>query len=154
MVWSGFRLADIRAVAALSARERRLLAQAVVVLPITGLLVKRAGYRRLHDTLSRVVPVAPIPADPLGEATTISRLVSLAADRGPLPATCLSRSLALWLLLRRHGVEADVCLGLRGGGAQPHGHAWVEYQGRPLNETVDVRNRFLVMNANAPGPKL
>jgi hypothetical protein len=151
MVWSGFRLAEVRAVVALSARERGLLAQAVVVLPITGVLVKRAGYRRLHDTLSRVVPVAPIPADPLAEATTISRLVSLAADRGPIRATCLTSSLALWLLLRRHGVEAEVCLGVRGGTAEPHGHAWVEYQGRPLNETVDVRNRFFVMNA--PGPR-
>ena len=151
MVWSGFRLTDVRAVAALSARERRLLAQAAMVLPVTGLLVKRAGYRRLHDALSRMVPVARAPADPLAEATTISRLVSLAADRGPVAATCLSQSLALWLLLRRHGVEADICLGVRGGSVHPHGHAWVEYQGRPLNEKVDVRNRFLVMNG--PGPR-
>jgi hypothetical protein len=118
---------------------------------MTGLLVKRAGYRRLHDTLTRMVPVAPIPANPLAEAKTISRLVSLAANRSPIPATCLSQSLALWLLLRRHGVEADICLGVRGGTAPPHGHAWVEYQGRPLNETVDVRSRFLVMNG--PGPR-
>jgi hypothetical protein len=151
MVWSGFRRTDLRAFAALSARERRLLAEAAVVLPITRLLVKWAAYRRLHDTLSRMIPVAPIPADPLAEATTISRLVSRAANRSPIPATCLSQSLALWLLLRRHGVEADICLGVRGGTAQPHGHAWVEYQGRPLNETVDVRSRFLVMNG--PGPK-
>jgi hypothetical protein len=128
-----------------------VLAQAVVVLPIIGLLVKRGGYRRLLDMLSRVVPVASIPVDPLAQAMTISRLVSLAADRGPIPASCLSRSLALWLLLRRHGVEADVCLGVRGGATEPHGHAWVEYQGQPLNETIDVRNRFLVMHA--PGPR-
>jgi hypothetical protein len=150
MVWSGFRLTDVRAVAALPARERRLLAQAAVVVPITGLVLNRAGYRRLLDTLSRVVPVAPIPVDPLAEATRISRLVSMAADRSPVPATCLSRSLALWLLLRRHGVEARICLGVRAGTEQPHAHAWVEYQGRPLNETVDVRNRFLVMNATGP----
>jgi hypothetical protein len=151
MAWSGFRLTDVRAIAALTGRERRLLAQAVVAVPVTSLLVRWAGYRRVHDTLRRLVVVAPTPADPLAEAMTISGLVSRAADRSPLGATCLSRALALWLLLRRHGVDADVCLGVRGGTAAPHGHAWVEYQGQPLSERDDVRNDFLVMNAPGPG---
>jgi hypothetical protein len=150
VAWSSFKAADLRAVAALPAQERRLLAQAMLIVPMIGVLVKLTGFRRLQHMLSRVVPIAPISGDPLIEAATINRLVSVAADRGPIPATCLSRSLALWVLLRRHGVEADVCLGVRGGIGRLHGHAWVEYRGQPLNETGDVRERFAVMDAPAP----
>ncbi len=130
----------------MSAPEQRVIAQAFILLPVIGLLVRAAGFRRLKDALTRLAPLAPILADPLPEATMITRLVTAAASRNPVPSTCLSRSLTLWLLLRRHGVDADICLGIRGGTPQFEGHAWVECLGWPLNEHHRVRDHFAVMD--------
>ena len=64
----------------------------------------------------------------------------------PLAGNCLSRSLTLWWLLRRHGVAADVRLGvnLAEGFAA---HAWVEWQGQVLNDTPDVSSRYQPLEA-------
>jgi hypothetical protein len=66
----------------------------------------------------------------------IVRRVSLAAAFYPRRARCLEQSLALYLLLRRRGVPAELRLG-----AQPrpfYAHAWVEVDGTPLAEQGDL----------------
>lgn len=66
----------------------------------------------------------------------IVRRVSLAAAFYPRRARCLEQSLALYLLLRRRGVAAELRLG-----AQPrpfYAHAWVEVDGAPLAEQGDL----------------
>jgi hypothetical protein len=48
-------------------------------------------------------------------------------------ATCLTQALAAQLLLRAHGYDSTLCLGVAGGGSDDFmAHAWVERQGRIL----------------------
>ena len=63
------------------------------------------------------------------------RRVAKAAAFYPGRAECLEQSLAVHLLLRRRGVAAELRMGVR---PSPFtAHAWIEYQGRPVNETED-----------------
>jgi hypothetical protein len=145
MASSGSRRSDLRAAIALSVPERRLLARALVILPVVRVLLGLTSYRRSKQALGHLVPVAPTPPDPLLAATMVDRMVTVAARRSPVPSNCLTQSLTRWLLLRQRGVDAEVCLGVRRGTGELEGHAWVEYRGRALNGSDDVRRRFAAM---------
>jgi len=69
-------------------------------------------------------------------------LVQLAVRRLPLASACLSRSLVLWALLRAQGVDSELRFGVRRVGDDLEAHAWVEHQGRPLNDAGDVDLHF------------
>jgi hypothetical protein len=62
-----------------------------------------------------------------------------AAGRYVPAATCLTRSLALYGLLRRQGLAAQLRLGVRRSGrGRLVAHAWVEWDGVPLPAGEDV----------------
>ena len=75
--------------------------------------------------------------------TLLADAVSLVAGRSLVGARCLGRSLAVWFLLRRRGIDAELVIGVQ----MPHegelpAHAWVEVAGQPVNDEADVRERF------------
>ncbi len=56
---------------------------------------------------------------------------------------CLPRSLALAMALRRLGVDAEICFGVQ---KFPFlAHAWVEADGRAINETPDAVQRYTLL---------
>ncbi len=56
---------------------------------------------------------------------------------------CLPRSLALVMALRRLGVDAEICFGVQ---KFPFlAHAWVEANGRAINETPDAVQRYTLL---------
>ena len=69
-------------------------------------------------------------------------MVAIAARHGVHQGNCLSQSLTLQRLLARHGVAAELRIGARRAGDRLEAHAWVEHQGRPLNDSADVAARF------------
>jgi hypothetical protein len=69
------------------------------------------------------------------------RRLAMAALFYPGRARCLEQSLALYVLLRRRGVPAELKLGV-----QPYpfnAHAWVELNGSPLNERLETVRQFV-----------
>lgn len=76
------------------------------------------------------------------DATRLSQAVSRVRRYGPYRGNCLSTSIALLWLLRRHGCDAVLRLGAQ---LKPEGltaHAWVELDGVVLNDTADVVTRY------------
>lgn len=71
-----------------------------------------------------------------------SRMVSIAAVRGIYRANCLEKSLALWCILSRQGIESRILLGARKVDGSLDAHAWVELDRAILNDDDDVRSRY------------
>ena len=72
-----------------------------------------------------------------------TRTVTLAAAFFPGRAICLEQALALFLVLRRRGVPAEIRVGV-----QPYpfaAHAWVELDGAAVNEDEEFVRQFVVM---------
>jgi hypothetical protein len=66
----------------------------------------------------------------------MARTVDAVARRLPVRSKCLPRSLALWTMLQRAGIDANLRIGMRTDGSG-EAHAWVEHDGCALGEQVD-----------------
>lgn len=132
----------------LSPAERRLLLQALLLLPLASTGLRVGGMRRTRAWLSGLTHAEATQAL---DAATVARVVRIASQRGPVRAKCLSAALTLEALLKRHGHRGELKLGVRKGQRGLEAHAWIEHDGAPLMETAGVRQRFGPLEP-APGP--
>jgi hypothetical protein len=140
-------MGDLGKLRALGAEERRLLALCLVAIPWVVIGLRLFGFRRMRAFLGRKAG-ANRPArtwtskTAAARARVVARIAGLAAGRGPVRATCLRRSMLVWWLLRREGIDATVRIGVRRDGAELRAHAWVEHRGTPIDEGDDPRIEF------------
>lgn len=129
----------------LSRSEQWSLLQAFLALPFIGLGLRLMGLRRLQALLSHW-PLKKTRGVPQEQIITVAqaqgRFVQVAVRHGLYRPTCLPQSLALWWLLRCHGIETDLRVGVKPGANGLEAHAWVELQGQPLNDDLDVHLHF------------
>jgi Transglutaminase-like superfamily len=138
------RFRKVRLLRALSRSDARLLARAFVLLPFVSVKLRFLGYRRVAAGAARARGCQqqwPLARE-RSRARRTDRLLMIAARRGLVGGTCLSRSLTLMLLLREQGIECDLHIGVRMPGEGFQAHAWVEHRGVVLNEREQVANRF------------
>jgi hypothetical protein len=75
---------------------------------------------------------APVDRDSL---ITVARRAQGRAKRATgVLGPCLVRSLTLWAMLLRRGIETDLRIGFRKRNGKVEGHAWLEYHRQPINE--------------------
>lgn len=60
------------------------------------------------------------------------RMVHRASRNHLYPMTCLRQALTLQILLARAGIAAELRIGARSAAGQIQAHAWVEVDGRPV----------------------
>ena len=96
------------------------------------------------ETLYSLVKVWKVAREPAGQ-DTIARVctaVNYACIWYPKQALCLQRSFVTTYLLRKHGISAHMVLGAQ---KLPFkAHAWVEVEGRAINERSNVQTTYTV----------
>ena len=135
--------------------ERLLLVRLALLLPAIGAALRLLGFKRTRDLLARFAhsSEAPPAAEDAAMADTahrIARLVGIAAHHGPYRATCLRQSLALWWLLGRRGISAELRIGVRKDGGGLQAHAWVEHKGQALNDMQGVTASYAAFQPSIP----
>jgi hypothetical protein len=99
------------------------------------------GFGRTHGIIVRISrgrDSAVEGSQPIVNAT--AERVVMAAAFFPGRALCLEQSLALYLLLRRMGIQAVLQFGVQ---TYPFAaHAWVEHAGLPVQERDEFLRRF------------
>lgn len=113
------------------------------LLAVMDTVPRAVGLRRVLQWALRQRQSGPVVRAPqLVEET--ARRIALAAAFYPRRARCLEQSLALYVLLLRRGIEAQLKLGVQ---PRPfYAHAWVELDGRPVNEREDILQRLTPFN--------
>lgn len=116
-----------------------LRAAALLILARFALLT--LGFHRTATIVSRFSRPGTSRLDPdHAQVRECNYVVSMAAALVPARILCLERSLILYHELKRKGMPAALCLGVR---AQPFGaHAWVILDGNPINEVPEVLKDF------------
>ena len=125
-----------------------MLVKLQVLLPAIGAALHLLDYQRTCELLRRGIPEHATgnrgvdQESDIERAQRIARLVGIAANDGLYRATCLRQSLALWWLLRRRGMAAELRIGVRKDGDGFHAHAWVELEDQALNDPSGMSQTF------------
>ena len=117
------------------------------MLAIVTIELKTIGIRRYRHVLrgslsGKRTRGCALDAGRLALARFVARQVQRFGSHGLGSGCCLPVSIAVWRLLRFHGIECDLRIGVRRGEGQFEAHAWVEHGGIVLTDTQDVATRF------------
>ena len=135
-------------------RERGVLIQACVLLPVVEVALRILGFQRtlrvMEWGVSHRCGWGMVPA--IGQVESTVRMVVMAARHGIHTASCLRRAMVAWFLLRRQGVEMDMRIGVRKKGAGTvEAHAWVEYKGCVVADPEASAGRYKALESpNSP----
>jgi hypothetical protein len=106
--------------------------------------IARRGLAGALVTLqSECEPPATQPETTIVKTVRNYYLLRRAFRQGAEARDCLFRSFALAAVLRRQGVDADLCFGVID--LPFSSHAWVEADGRVLNETLRSCGRYAII---------
>jgi hypothetical protein len=128
------------------------LLEAMLLLPLFWVGLRLFGLAFLHSWVMRPIAAGRRSCTDIAPAG-IGTLVNLAGNHLPFPSSCLTRSLLLVWLLGRRGAASDLRIGVRPAPGGIDAHAWVEHEGRPVNDALGVSARFAVFDQLTPlGP--
>ena len=133
----------------LSKSDRALVIKAMLLLPIVATSLKTVGLRRTQSWLARnsLGPMVPRTGQTRANVRRAAQMVAVACRRHPLRSSCLPRTVVLWSLLRRRGIDTNVRIGVRGDTeANFQAHAWLEWNGEVLNDAAEVGSQYLPFN--------
>lgn len=152
------RMTNLDKLRQLSPKERGLLFQSVLLLPVVHAGLLFLGFYRLQRVMEWLSPLQSmdmtVPETRILEwAREIARIVAIAAEHGVYKATCLRRSLLVWWFLRREGIQSDLCFGVRMLDRKLEAHAWVEYNGVVVNDSRSVYITFEPLHDMFPSTK-
>ena len=126
--------AKLASIQGLAWRDRWLLLQAGLLVPVLGLALRVISFRRTYSLLRRLAPetdhaASTDPETASARVLQVARVVGMASRHTPTPNSCLHRSLALWWLLRRRRFDGHLHFGARRQQSGFEAHAWVEHNG-------------------------
>ena len=132
----------------LNRQQKKLYLYSLVYLKAISILLHLFRYQDLHKFLKKRVPLkSNLPSElAISRATKLSGIVESAGRTRLVNASCLRRSLVLWYLLRREGIESNLCFGVRKVADEIIGHAWVEIDGSVINDDQENVEQFVQMN--------
>lgn len=130
-----------------------LAGESLILMPLLALALKLVSFRRLLAILRALSPIRQPALSParvaeaklirLRRARQAAGIVNGVAARGPYRANCLKRSLALWWLLRRRGIDSELRIGVRKSETGFEAHAWIEYDGQVINDRTAFVRQFI-----------
>ena len=135
----------LRRFSALERPARSVFLRAIVLLPLVSLSLRWRGFRTTQALLQRFLSNANPErnrAELQERAALTAHLVNSADRHGLSHTTCLAKSLTLWWLLGRQGIESHLRIGIRKEDEKFEAHAWVERDGVALNEPEEHHRHY------------
>jgi transglutaminase superfamily protein len=135
--------------------DRHLLLRIAFLVPLTEVALHVISFKSVL-TLVRIFAVAKEPAiNHSADVRRHARLVLLFGEHLPFAGKCLARSLVLWYLLQRRGIQSELRFGIQRQAGQLLAHAWIEYNSQPLEPTAHSFEPFAgSIVAAVPGARL
>ena len=131
----------------LSARQHMVLWQGASALALVTVCLRLFSYGRTRRILGFLSP-SPAP-DTSGVSTDDIKMTDLVwsvaalSHHIPVTTTCLQRTMALWWLLRWHGLDSQIRIGAVRSEEGILAHAWLERNEVVVNDRADVAGRFM-----------
>ena len=149
----------LRRFSALDREARNLFLRAFVLVPLISVSLKLRGFRATQTALrnrlasrNRIAPEST-SRENLSSPTTAgdrcrltARMVNAAVRHFWHSSTCLEKSLALWWLLERQGIDSELRIGARKVNGKFEAHAWIDCHGVALDQAEDVHQHYAVFD--------
>jgi|GraSoi_2013_60cm_1033757.scaffolds.fasta_scaffold01034_2 hypothetical protein len=140
----------LRRFSLLDSEARGIFLRAAILLPVIAVTLRLRGFRATQESLLRFLahPRLILQEDSTDlrlafERTRLTARMVNAAGRHAWPgSTCLEKSLALWWLLRRQGIESELRIGARKSDGKFEAHAWVERESIAVNEPQEGHRHY------------
>jgi len=133
----------------LSLLEWQLLVTSAILLPLTALGLHLFGLKRTQQFMKYFTPAAPKTSprkeEELRYGQMVARMASIAANHSIYRANCLKKSLVICWLLQRHGITADLRIGVKNEDRVLNAHSWVEIDGNVLIDDEHTLQNFCTM---------
>jgi hypothetical protein len=121
---------------------KELIAESYLLLFWTGFVIKFRSLQALHRQVQKMEVGNP-SSNQLHSTDNICHSMDLACVFYPKQVLCLQRSAATTILLRRHGLRAEMVIGAQ---MLPFkSHAWVEVGGIVVNDKPYIREIYQVL---------
>lgn len=137
------RISQLRA---LSIEQWSVLLLSMLLLPLVALSLQVFGLNKTRAQMAKFTGATPLDTTPETEQLKIAqdtaRMVVVAANHGLYPANCLKRSLLIWWLLARRGIDVEVKIGVRKSQDGFQAHAWIEYGNMVLPDLTHNQAKF------------
>src|SRR5258707_14410722 len=133
----------LRRFSALGRPAQALFLRAIVLLPLVALSLRWRGFRATQAALQLSPSNARQKCDSAlvsQEAAMAAHMVNAADRHGFVHPSCLAKSMALWWLLGRQGIDSDLRIGIRKESDKFGPHAWVERDGTAMNEPDELNH--------------
>jgi hypothetical protein len=132
----------------LAAWERVIFLRALFLLPVVSVAIRIVGLKRTWTWLEAGARrTRSDRAASRDDPAHVAWLVMAAARHGLVRASCLPISLTVQRLLREHGIETAVRLGVRKIDGRLEAHAWVEKDGEPLSDDAQASGAYAAFEA-------
>lgn len=122
--------------------DRKLFMRIAFVVPLVEISLKLVGFNQIVNFLHRFSNFNGTVQNQSNEVKRYKRLLFLFYAKFPFAGKCLARSIALWFLLKRKGIETDLRFGMKKENGKLLAHAWVEYKGKPLTLDPEVHLHY------------
>lgn len=133
--------------------ERAVIFEVSLCVFLARLALKAVSFQRLRKALDRLTAGKPRARDiDTARVLALARLVNAASRHAPVVNTCLHRSLALWWLLRRRGIDGQLRFGARKRNGELEAHAWVEYRSVIVSEDNTQPDEYVPLPWMPAGP--
>src|SRR5262249_38148149 len=138
----------------LPAPARRIFLRAAALLPWVALRLRLKGFQVTKNALQSFRKYNPreISGETTVQAQLTARMVRAAARYGFGNPSCLEESLVLLHLLNVQGIAAQLRIGVKKNIPQFEAHAWIELDGKPLNESEALHDHYAPFEAEFSGP--
>jgi len=140
----------LRRFSALEHPAQTLFLRALILLPLVALSLRWRGFR----TTQAALQISLSNHDEKCDSALVSKQAALAAhmvnaaDRhGFVHPSCLAKSMTLWWLLGRQGIDSHLRVGIRKVDEKFEAHAWVERDGAALNEPDEHHHHYAAFDA-------
>jgi hypothetical protein len=121
----------------------------IAVLIGVKLSLRLLGFARTHDWVRKARPRSPIEERTnFAAASRIAERIAIVSAFYPGRARCLEQSLALGYFLRQRGMQPSLRLGYQQ--YRNVAHAWIELDGRPVNERGELLRKVIAFPEIAP----
>ena len=130
---------------------RRLLGlEAVVLMPVGSMWLRLGGLGRMQRAI--VSRTDHRQTGRVEEHLTATLVLAVESAARVWHANCLRRSVTLWWMMRRRGLDPQLRIGVRSTDQTPAFHAWLELDGRVLNDADDVAAHYTPFDRSATPP--